>query len=82
MTGMPAWSDHSDEDPWATVAFIKKLPGMTEQDLAGFLMANIAHGGHHHRDDEVKPGTAVPGSSGAPDHDNTAGIGIDAPHLR
>jgi mono/diheme cytochrome c family protein len=31
-TGMPAWNDHSDDELWATVAFLEKLPGMTEQD--------------------------------------------------
>src|SRR5436190_14497192 len=29
MTGMPSWGDHSDEELWATVALIGKLPGMT-----------------------------------------------------
>ena len=48
MTGMPAWSDHSDGELWATVAFVEKLPGMSEQDYAGLVMASIAHGGHHH----------------------------------
>src|SRR5437762_5211284 len=28
MTGMPAWSDHNDDELWATVAFLQKLPGM------------------------------------------------------
>jgi mono/diheme cytochrome c family protein len=31
MTGMPAWSDHSDEKLWAIVAFLEKLPGMNER---------------------------------------------------
>src|SRR5262249_43797000 len=26
MTGMPAWSDHSDDELWATVGFLEKLP--------------------------------------------------------
>ena len=31
MTGMPAWGKtHSDDKIWAMVAFIEKLPGMTE----------------------------------------------------
>ena len=30
MTGMPAWGDHNDDELWATVALIRKLPGMTE----------------------------------------------------
>jgi mono/diheme cytochrome c family protein len=50
MTGMPAWSDHSDEELWATVAFIEKLPGMSEQDYAKLVMASIAQDGHHHSD--------------------------------
>jgi mono/diheme cytochrome c family protein len=48
MTGMPAWIDHSDEEIWAVVAFIEKLPGMSEQDYARLVMASMAHGGHHH----------------------------------
>jgi hypothetical protein len=48
MTGMPAWADHSDQEIWATVAFLKKLPGMSEQDYANLVMASIAHGGGHH----------------------------------
>ena len=48
MTGMPAWSDHSDEELWATVAFVEKLPGMSEQDYAGLVMASMGKGGHGH----------------------------------
>jgi mono/diheme cytochrome c family protein len=48
MTGMPAWSDHSDGELWATVAFVERLPGMSEQDYAGLVMASMAHGGGHH----------------------------------
>jgi len=47
MTGMRGWSDHSDEELWATVAFVKKLPGMSKQDYAKLVMASLAHGGHH-----------------------------------
>ena len=47
MTGMPAWSDHSDEELWATVAFLQKLPGMSEEDYGKLVMQSIAHGGHH-----------------------------------
>ena len=50
MTGMPAWSDHSDEKLWAIVAFLEKLPGMSEPDYAKLVMASIAPGGHQHRD--------------------------------
>jgi hypothetical protein len=45
---MPAWSDHSDEELRATVAFVEELPGMSEQDYAGLVMASMAQGGHHH----------------------------------
>ena len=48
MSGMPAWADHSDEELWATVAFLEKLPGMSEQDYARLIMASMAHGGGHH----------------------------------
>jgi mono/diheme cytochrome c family protein len=48
MTGMPAWSDHSDDELWATVAFLQKLPMMSEQDYARLVMASAAHRGHRH----------------------------------
>jgi mono/diheme cytochrome c family protein len=48
MTGMPAWNDHSDSELWATVSFLEKLPGMSEQDYARLVMSGMAHGGHHH----------------------------------
>jgi mono/diheme cytochrome c family protein len=50
MTGMPAWSDHSDDELWATVGFLEALPGMTEEEYAKLLMASLAHGGHRHSD--------------------------------
>src|SRR6266404_5458916 len=40
MTGMPSWGDHSDAELWATVAFLEKLPGMTQQDYAQLVMAS------------------------------------------
>jgi mono/diheme cytochrome c family protein len=37
MTGMPAFGEtHSDEELRAVVAFIQKLPGMTEEQFAAF----------------------------------------------
>jgi mono/diheme cytochrome c family protein len=62
MTGMPAWSDHSDAELWATVAFIKKLPDLSEQDYAKLVMANMAHGTQHHHGggDEGRPGPTAP----------------------
>src|SRR5438132_6370666 len=65
MTGMPGWSDHSDEELWATVAFLEKLPGMSEQDYAKLVMASMAHGGHHH---EAGEGTAPAAAPDPPTH--------------
>ena len=52
MTGMPSWSDHSDDELWATVSFLEKLPNMTEQDYAKLVIASAAHGGHHGGDQD------------------------------
>jgi hypothetical protein len=62
MTGMPSWSDHSDAELWATVAFIKKLPDMSEQDYATLVMANMAHGAQHHHGggEEGRSGPTAP----------------------
>jgi len=48
MTGMPSWSDHSDDELWATVGFLEKLRGMSEREYAGLVAASMAHGGMHH----------------------------------
>jgi hypothetical protein len=63
MTGMPAWAHHSDEEIWATVAFIKKLPTMSEEEYAKLIMAAMARGGHHAPGDAA-PGVAAPASPG------------------
>jgi mono/diheme cytochrome c family protein len=67
MTGMPAWADHSDDELWATVAFIEKLPGMTEQDYAKLVAASGAQGGHHDSQ-EAPPGPAPQPAENAHDH--------------
>ena len=64
MTGMPAWSDHSDEELWSTVAFLEKLPGMSEQDYAKLIMASIAHGSHHQTGSEDSQGGVSPSVGG------------------
>src|SRR6266480_4801914 len=46
MAGMPAWGDHSDDELWATVALIEKLPGMTDQDYAKLVAGSRAQGKH------------------------------------
>ena len=65
MTGMPAWSNHSDDELWATVGFLQKLPAMNEQDYAKLLTASIAHGGHHHAGTDDHD-TALPNSDDTP----------------
>ncbi len=48
MTGMPSWGDHSDDQLWATVAFIRKLPGMTAEDYGKLVQQVMSHGMQHH----------------------------------
>jgi mono/diheme cytochrome c family protein len=64
MTGMPAWNDHSDGELWSTVAFLEKLPGMSEQDYAKLVMASIARGGHDHGGSQDSQGGASPSMPG------------------
>jgi len=71
MTGMPAWGDHSDDERWATVAFITKLPGMTDQDYAKLVAASRAHREHHHDEHEPQPGSGA--QPAEKDHDHPLG---------
>ena len=68
MTGMPAWGDHSDDELWATVALIEKLPGMTEQDYAKLVAASRAQGGHRDRHDAQPSESAQPPTGKHHDH--------------
>jgi cytochrome c553 len=52
-TGMPAWSDHTDDELWATVAFMRKLPSMSEDDYRGLVMENMMRGSSHHHGGEA-----------------------------
>jgi mono/diheme cytochrome c family protein len=54
MTGMPAWSDHSDEQLWATVAFVQKLPGLTQDEYARMIVAGMTRGNHHHHEGDAE----------------------------
>src|SRR5262249_49344791 len=49
MSGMPAWPDHSDEDIWNIVAFLGRLPGMSNKDYGNFIKESIEDGGHSTR---------------------------------
>ena len=56
MTGMPAWSDHGDDELWATVAFLRKLPTLTEEEYAKLIMANAMRGGGHQHGEGMQHG--------------------------
>jgi hypothetical protein len=47
MSGMPAWPDHSDDDLWDIIAFLERLPTMSEKDYGMLIMASMHSGGHH-----------------------------------
>jgi mono/diheme cytochrome c family protein len=50
-TGMPAWKhDHSTEETWRLVSFIRALPTLTRTDLEGVGLATGEQG--QHRDHE------------------------------
>ena len=52
MSGMPAWEFHlSDEDLWATVAFLARLPDLTPQQYAQMTELRVV------------PGSSTPGAS-------------------
>jgi cytochrome c553 len=70
MTGMPAWGDHSDDELWATVGLLEKLPGMTEQDYAKLVAASRAQGGHHDSRETAPGSTPLPAEK---DHDHPPG---------
>lgn len=38
---------HHPQELWAIIAFLKKLPGMSEQDYAGLVAPNMTNGGHY-----------------------------------
>ena len=68
MTGMPAWADHSDEEVWATVAFLKKLPGMSEQEYGRLVMSTMQQGGGQHRHGGSKDGRTEPTTPAGHEH--------------
>ena len=67
MSAMPSWMDHSDDELWATVAFLERLSTMKEADYAKLVMASLTHGGGQHSHN--MPGmdhSAMPGMQHAP----------------
>ena len=57
MTGMPSWADHGDDALWATVALLRRLPGMSPGDFAELRRAALGQGGTHHH--PVEAGSAA-----------------------
>jgi len=56
MSGMPSWPGLSDDDLWNIVAFLQKLPGMSEQEYSDLVKeAGAAR-------EQATPGSAVPES--------------------
>ncbi|MBD3378800.1 c-type cytochrome [candidate division KSB1 bacterium] len=51
MTGMPSWGvTHSDEEIWAIVAFLQKLPGLSEAKYKTMTQSTKTESGHSHAD--------------------------------
>ncbi len=73
MTGMPSWADHSDDEVWATVAFLKKLKsGMTEQEYGELVKANLMRSMKH------QPGGGATPMAPAMDHSTMPGMAAPA----
>ena len=85
MTGMPGWVDHGDDELWATVAFLKRLPGLTPDDYVKLVMQVMSHGGQHRpqggaaTDRGHEHGAAPPG---APKDHSMSGTGEGSPAKR
>ena len=54
MSGMPSWPGLSDDDLWNIIAFLQKLPALSEQDYGNLVKGAIAPGGY------ATPGGAPP----------------------
>ena len=74
MTGMPSWADHGDDELWATVAFLKKLTGMSPEEYGKLVMQVMSHGGQHHPGGSGDKGETPHGSAGTvPSHEHGSG---------
>lgn len=79
MSGMPSWSDHSDDELWVTVAFLERLPGMSEADYAKLVAESMGREGPHNRGGSEE----MPGNMPGMDHSSMPGMatmpGMTAP---
>ena len=60
LSGMPAWIDHGDDEVWAVVAFLQKLPGMKPEEFAGLISAGRTQRDHQLPEAEPVTGSAQP----------------------
>lgn len=61
MTGMPAWgSSHGDDEPWAIVAFVGKLPGMTPSQYQKMVGSRAMESGTHGESTEKPTSSPLP----------------------
>jgi mono/diheme cytochrome c family protein len=68
MSGMPSWSDHNDEELWGTVAFLEKLPAMSQAGYGKLVMESIKQGGRHSHGDAMAglDHSSIPGMDHGP----------------
>jgi len=69
-TGMPAWRDHDDDELWAMVAFLLKLPAISAQGYASRLTASVNSGDHHHHVDADGSGIVLSTPIGIPERNH------------
>ena len=57
-SGMPAWQrEHTPDETWKLVSFIRQVPSLTEEDLHGMeATEHEADHRHQHHDADRKPG--------------------------
>jgi mono/diheme cytochrome c family protein len=71
MTGMPGWPDHGDDELWATVAFLQKLPGMMPEEYGKLVQQVMSHGMQHHPGGSGDKGEMQHGGTGnMPGHEH------------
>ncbi|UYG09238.1 c-type cytochrome [Halomonas sp. M4R1S46] len=80
MTGMPAWGEtHDDAELWEMVAFLQRLPELSEQDYAASIAPEarqgVADDGHDHEHGNLlamADTTGAQGEAGEGHHDGAA----------
>jgi mono/diheme cytochrome c family protein len=69
-TGVQAWRDHSDDELWAIVAFLRKLPALSAQGYASLLTVSTTGGNYRHRADADLSRSVPPIPGNSPEHDH------------